>query len=90
MALAVFPSTIPDQRPAAVTLVDEDDWAGAIAASVLMSAPVRAPVLVSGADGLPDATEEALDALDPQGSEDTRRRSRVRDRRRGRPGGATR
>ena len=68
VALAVFPSTTPAQRPAAVTLVDEDDWAGAIAASVLMSAPVRAPVLISSADGLPDPTEEAFDALDPQGS----------------------
>ena len=42
VALAVFPSTDAAQRPAAVTLVDEDDWAGAIAASVLMAAPVRA------------------------------------------------
>lgn len=71
VALAVFPSTTPAQRPAAVTLVGEDDWAGAIAASVLMAAPVRAPVLISSADGLPDPTAEALDALDPQGSKDT-------------------
>src|SRR6185312_9368641 len=53
VALAVFPSTTAAQQPAAVTLVDEGDWAGAIAASVLMSAPVRAPVLISAADGLP-------------------------------------
>ena len=71
VALAVFPSTVPAQRPAAVTLVGEDDWAGAIAASVLMSAPVRAPVLVSDADELPDATAEALAALDPQGDSTT-------------------
>jgi len=71
VALAVFPSTTPAQRPAAVTLVAEDDWAGAIAASVLMSAPVRAPVLISNADGLPDPTSEALDALDPQGDKST-------------------
>ncbi|HEU4392077.1 MAG TPA: cell wall-binding repeat-containing protein [Solirubrobacterales bacterium] len=68
VALAVFPSTVPAQRPAAVTLVGEDDWAGAIAASVLMSAPVRAPVLVSGNGELPGPTAEALAALDPQGS----------------------
>ncbi len=67
VALAVFPSTTPAQRPAAVTLVGEDDWAGAIAAAVLMSAPVRAPLLISSADGLPDPTSEALGALDPQG-----------------------
>jgi hypothetical protein len=71
VALAVFPSTESSQQPAAVTLVDEDDWAGAIAASVLMAAPVRAPLLISAADGMPDVTAEALDALDPQGSKQT-------------------
>ncbi len=71
VALAVFPSTTPAQRPAAVTLVGEDDWAGAIAAAALMSAPVRAPVLFSSPDGLPDPTAEALAALDPQGDSST-------------------
>jgi hypothetical protein len=71
VALAVFPSTAPSQRPAAVTLVGEDDWAGAIAASVLMAAPVRAPVLLSNSDGMPDPTSEALAALDPQGGDST-------------------
>jgi hypothetical protein len=71
VALAVFPSTTAAQRPAAVTLVDEGDWAGAIAAAVLMAAPVRAPVLISSADGPPDPTDEALAALDPQGSKAT-------------------
>jgi hypothetical protein len=71
VALAVFPSTAPAQRPAAATLVSEDDWAGAIAASVLMSAPVRAPVLISASDGLPDSSAEALAALDPQGDTST-------------------
>ncbi len=71
VALAVFPSTTAAQRPAAVTLVDEGNWAGAIAASVLMAAPVRAPVLISSADGLPDPTDEALAALDPQGNKAT-------------------
>jgi hypothetical protein len=72
VALAVFPSLSPAQQPAAVTLVAEDDWAGALAASVLMSAPVRAPVLVSSNTELPEVTAEALDALDPQGSGATR------------------
>ena len=67
-ALAVFPSTTPEQRPAAVTVINEEDWAGAIAAAVLMAPPVRAPVLFSTPDEVPDVTEEALDALDPQGS----------------------
>jgi outer membrane biosynthesis protein TonB len=71
VALAVFPSTTPSQQPSAVTLVGEDDWQGAIAASVLMAAPVRAPVLISNSDGLPDPTSEALEALDPQGGKPT-------------------
>jgi hypothetical protein len=71
IALAVFPSTTVAQRPAAVTLVDESDWQGAIAASVLMSAPARAPLLLATADGLPEPTSQALEALDPQGDEQT-------------------
>ncbi len=65
VALAVFPSTTAAQRPDSVTLVDEADWAGAIAAAVLMAPPVRAPVLFSDAGSLPDPTEAALAALQP-------------------------
>lgn len=68
VALAVFPATTPAQRPAAVTVVNEDDWAGALAAAVLMAPPVRAPILVSGSDQTPEPTAAALSALDPQGS----------------------
>jgi len=70
-ALAVFPATDEAQRPAAVTLVDEADPEAAIAAAVLMAAPVRAPVLVSGEDGMPEVSAEALAALDPGGSGST-------------------
>jgi len=68
VALAVFPSTKVAQRPKAVTLVDEDDWQGAVAAAVLMSAPVRAPLLVTSGGDIPDPTAQALATLDPQGS----------------------
>ncbi len=71
VALAVYPSAQPSQRPNAVTLVDANDWRTAIAASVLMAAPVGAPVLVSEAGGVPDPTDEALSALDPAGGKDT-------------------
>jgi hypothetical protein len=71
VALAVFPSTTPAQRPAAVTLVDEADWQGAIAASVLMATPIKAPMLVTTGGDLPDPTSQALEALDPQGSKAT-------------------
>ena len=67
-ALAAFPSTTEAQRPAAVTLVGEEDWAGAVAGAVLMAEPVRAPLLISG-PSLPDVTAEAFEALDPAGFE---------------------
>ncbi len=70
-ALAVFPSTTPSQRPAAVALADEAEWQGAIAAAVLMAPPVRAPLLLSVDGELPEASSEALAALDPQGGPDT-------------------
>jgi hypothetical protein len=72
VALAVYPSTDPAQRPDAVALADAADWRGAIAASVLMAPPLGAPLLISEADGLPEASAQALEALDPQGSKDTR------------------
>jgi hypothetical protein len=72
VALAVFPSTTVAQRPAAVTIFDEDEWQGAIAAAVLMAAPVQAPLLTSSDGDLPDPTSQALEALDPQGSDSTK------------------
>jgi len=71
VALAVFPSTTPSQRPAAVTVVDEDDPIGAIAAAVLMAPPVRAPILFTREGELPEDSAEALAALAPTGSKDT-------------------
>jgi putative cell wall-binding protein len=66
-ALAVFPGTNEKQRPVAVTLVGDEDWAGAIAAAVLMAEPIRAPLLFGEPEGLPDPTSEALDRLQPRG-----------------------
>jgi len=66
-ALTAYPSTTAAQRPALVTLVAEEDWAGAIAAAVLMAEPVRAPLLVSGPGEVPGPTGEALAALAPTG-----------------------
>ena len=66
VALAVFPSTTASQRPGSVTLVDEGNWAGALAAASLMAPPLRAPLLFGSAGALPAATEEALALLDPK------------------------
>jgi hypothetical protein len=68
VALAVYPSSGPGTHPSAVTIAPSDDWEGAIAASVLMSAPVHAPILLSGQDSLPSATADALKVLAPSGS----------------------
>ncbi|MBA2349487.1 MAG: hypothetical protein H0V81_14460, partial [Solirubrobacterales bacterium] len=40
-ARAVYPGLTPESRPDAVALVDRRDWRTALAASVLMSSPVR-------------------------------------------------
>jgi Cell wall binding domain 2 (CWB2) len=72
VALAAYPSTDEGQRPAAVVLVDADDWQGAIAAAVLMAEPVGAPVLFIDADGVPEPTAQALDALAPRGGPDSK------------------
>jgi hypothetical protein len=71
VALAVFPSTTPAQRPAAVALVDEDDPDMAIAAAVLTAPPIRAPILYADGKELPEISADALAALGPAGSKDT-------------------
>jgi hypothetical protein len=70
-ALATFPSQGGLKGPAAVSLVGAEDWASGVAASVLMAPPIGAPVLVSGADEVPELTSTAVVALGPQGSSDT-------------------
>ena len=60
------------ERPAAVTLVPSSDWAAGIAASVLAGDPVRAPILLSDRDEVPEETATALEALRPEGSSETR------------------
>jgi hypothetical protein len=68
VALAVYPSNGAGTHPQAVTIAPTDDWQAAIASSVLMSSPIKAPILLSGSDSLPIATADALDALAPTGS----------------------
>ncbi len=68
VALAVYPSAAPGTHPGAVTLAPTDDWQAALAASVLMAPPIRAPILLSGSGSLPTATSQALSSLAPTGS----------------------
>src|SRR5947199_4801017 len=68
VALAVYPSSAPGTHPSAVTLTPTDDWEASIASSVLMSPPIRAPILFSNGSTLPSATADALHLLAPSGA----------------------
>jgi ell wall binding domain 2 (CWB2) len=68
VASAVYPGRSPTTRPKVVSIVNKDDWRTGIAASVLMAAPLRAPVLFGAKDDVPEATKEALSSLSPLGS----------------------
>jgi putative cell wall-binding protein len=68
VARAVFPATMPENRPGAVALIDARDWRAGVAGSVLASTPVRAAILLSNGPQLPDATRGALAALRPLGA----------------------
>jgi len=69
VASVVFPAVSPATRPSAVVLVDAANWQGGVAASVLMSRPLGAPLLLSDGDELPPVTEETLGRLDPKGGD---------------------
>lgn len=69
VATAVFPSTSKSARPTAVVLVDEDDWQAGVSASALAASPIGAPILVSAGDELSPVTSDALERLDPRGSD---------------------
>jgi ell wall binding domain 2 (CWB2) len=70
-ALATFPSQGGLDGPAAVSMVNGEDWAAGIAAASLMAAPIGAPLLVSATDEVPELTSTAAVALGPQGSPET-------------------
>jgi hypothetical protein len=71
VALAAFPSAGGVEGPAAVSLVDDEDWTGGLAAASLVAQPVRAPILVTGTNATPAFTTDALQALAPSGSAKT-------------------
>ncbi len=68
VARAVYPGGVPGAQPRAVVLADQRSWQAALAASVLMSKPLRAPLLLSDGATLPAASEQALKALAPSGA----------------------
>jgi hypothetical protein len=68
VARAVYPGLTAATRPLAVVLVNEHDWLAALAASVLASAPVNAPILYSEGNALPAVTSQTLEAMHPLGA----------------------
>jgi hypothetical protein len=68
VAEAVYPGLTPATRPQVVVLVNEHDWSAALAASVLASAPLGAPLLYADGDKLPEASAQALRAMRPLGA----------------------
>jgi len=68
VAQTIYPGLTPATRPQAAVLVDERDWASALAASSLAAAPLGAPLLFADGNELPEASEHALGALRPLGS----------------------
>jgi ell wall binding domain 2 (CWB2) len=70
-ALATFPSQGGVKGPGAVSMVAAEDWPSGVAASVLMSDPIGAPVLVSDTEQVPEITSTAVVALGPEGAPET-------------------
>ena len=68
VARAVYPGGAPGTHPRVVVLADQRVWQAGLAAAVLMSDPLRAPLLLSDGGELPAASAEALQALAPTGA----------------------
>jgi hypothetical protein len=68
VARAVYPGLTAGSRPQAVVLVDEHNWPAALAASVLASTPMSAPLLYSDGSSLPTVSSQALAAMHPTGA----------------------
>jgi hypothetical protein len=65
VARSVYPGLTPSSRPEAVVLVDEGSFQTALAASVLASGPLNAPLIFSSGGSLPGVSSEALESLHP-------------------------
>ena len=57
----MYPSAVPGTHPSAVALAPTNDWQAAIAASVLMAPPIKAPLLLSGPSSMPSVTSGDVD-----------------------------
>ena len=69
VALAAYPGLTPATRPPMVVMVNDSDWPGALASSVFAGTPLRAPILYSEGTTLPRASDIALHAMRPSGTD---------------------
>jgi Cell wall binding domain 2 (CWB2) len=67
VAEATYPGLTAQTHPQAVVLVDERNWPAALAASSLAGGPLRAPLLYTEGNSLPDVSARALTATGPTG-----------------------
>jgi len=68
VARTVYPAMTFASRPQAVVVADQNNWPAALAASVLSSSPLAAPLLYSEGDSLPSISLQTLQSLDPLGA----------------------
>src|SRR5437763_737653 len=69
-AVRARPAGTPETHPRVVVLADGRDWRTGIAAAQFGARPLRAPILLTDGDTLPDASKAALDALQPTGAKE--------------------
>lgn len=67
-ALAAYPTSGPGTPPAAVTLVDANDWQSGVAAASLTALPVGSPILLAPSGTLSAEGVDTLTQLNPLGS----------------------
>ncbi|HUB05788.1 MAG TPA: cell wall-binding repeat-containing protein, partial [Myxococcales bacterium] len=67
VARTVYPGLTSASRPAAVVVANGEDWDATLAASVLASAPLGAPILLAEGDALAEVTRSALAEMRPSG-----------------------
>ncbi len=68
VARSVYPGLTRSSRPEAVVVVEEGSFQTALAASVLASTPLNAPLIFSSGGSLPGVSSEAIEHMHPSGA----------------------
>jgi hypothetical protein len=70
-ALAAYPTTGPGTPPAAVTLVNSEQWQAGVVAAALSAPPIGSPIILAPSGTLSEEGLAALKQFDPTGSPTT-------------------